>query len=242
MSAQRSKIKPEDSARVAAPPARKKVPFQIDQVFDKIRQAVEPFAKAAMFELADHGFRSLFEQLIACIISIRTRDEVTILTALRLFAAARTPDQIAALSVEAINDLIGACAFHEAKARTIRDIAAQTVAKHGGELPAEVQTLLELHGVGPKCAHLALGVACGQGHISVDIHVHRVTNRWGYVQARTPEMTMAALEEKLPRPYWIEINRLLVPFGKHICTGHRPYCSTCPVLEMCQQVGVVTHR
>ena len=144
--------------------------------------------------------------------------------------------------MEAIDDLIGACTFHEAKARTIRDIAAQTVAKHGGELPADVTALLELHGVGPKCAHLALGIASGQGHISVDIHVHRVTNRWGYVQANTPEITMAALEEKLPQQYWIEINRLLVPFGKRICTGHRPFCSTCPVLESCQQVGVTSHR
>jgi endonuclease-3 len=78
--------------------------------------------------------------------------------------------------------------------------------------------------------------------VSVDIHVHRVTNRWGYVHARTPEQTMAALEAELPRDYWVEINRLLVPFGKHICTGTRPRCSTCPVLDMCLQVGVTTHR
>ena len=97
-------------------------------------------------------------------------------------------------------------------------------------------------GVGPKCAHLVLGIACGEPFISVDVHVHRVTNRWGYVKASTPEKTMAALGEKLPRRYWIEINRLLVPFGKHICTGNLPHCSTCPVLEMCQQVGVTSHR
>ncbi|MGH2369581.1 MAG: endonuclease III domain-containing protein, partial [Chloroflexota bacterium] len=85
-------------------------------------------------------------------------------------------------------------------------------------------------------------IACGQPRIGVDIHVHRVTNRWGYVQARTPELTMAALEATLPEKYWVEINRLLVPFGKHICTGTLPRCSTCPVLDMCQQVGVGTHR
>jgi endonuclease-3 len=78
--------------------------------------------------------------------------------------------------------------------------------------------------------------------ISVDIHVHRVTNRWGCVAAGSPEATMRALERKLPREYWSEINRLLVPFGKHICTGQRPQCSTCPVLESCRQVGVTTHR
>jgi endonuclease-3 len=87
-----------------------------------------------------------------------------------------------------------------------------------------------------------LGIACGQPCNSVDIHVHRVTNRWGYVHGRTPEHTMAALETKLPQQYWVEINRLLVPFGKHICTGSRPRCSTCPVLDMCQQQGVQAPR
>jgi endonuclease-3 len=97
-------------------------------------------------------------------------------------------------------------------------------------------------GIGPKCANLAMGVACGEAVISVDIHVHRVTNRWGYVRATTPEKTMVALEQILPERYRVEINRLLVPFGKHICTGVSPKCSTCPVLEMCQQVGVTSHR
>jgi endonuclease III len=86
-----------------------------------------------------------------------------------------------------------------------------------------------------------LGIACDEPRIGADIHVHRVTNRWGYVQAATPELTMAALEQKLPRRYWVEINRLLVPFGKHICTGRLPHCSTCPVESMCQQVGVTRH-
>ena len=109
---------------------------------------------------------------------------------------------------------------------------------YDGNLPCDSEILLSFPGVGPKCAHLVLGIACGQPSISVDIHVHRVTNRWGYVKASTPEKTMTALEAKLPREHWIDINRLLVPFGKHICTGERPRCSTCPVLDMCQQVGV----
>ena len=87
-----------------------------------------------------------------------------------------------------------------------------------------------------------LGIACGQAQIGVDVHVHRVTNRWGYVAEKTPEKTMTALEAKLPKQYWVEINRLLVPFGKHVCTGTLPKCSTCPVLDMCRQVGVGSHR
>ena len=128
------------------------------------------------------------------------------------------------------------------KCHTIHAIARRAVAEHGGELPCDEDVLLSLKGVGPKCAHLTLGIACGRPFIGVDIHVHRVTNRWGYVAASTPEKTMAALEEKLPRRYWVEINELLVPFGKHVCTGTAPKCSTCPVLAMCRQVGVTRHR
>ena len=99
-----------------------------------------------------------------------------------------------------------------------------------------------MKGVGPKCANLALGVAAGEAAISVDIHVHRVVNRWGYIQANQPEKTLKALETKVPVEQWIDINRLLMPFGKHICTGNLPKCSNCPVLEFCEQVGVMKHR
>src|SRR4029078_6179761 len=102
--------------------------------------------------------------------------------------------------------------------------------------------MMSFRGVGPKCAKLAMGIACAEPGIGVDIHVHRVVNRWGYVQAATPEKTMAALQMKLPRDYRIELNSLLVPFGKHICTGRLPKCSSCPVLPWCRQVGVVEHR
>jgi endonuclease-3 len=221
---------------------KRQKPFQIDEAVRLIREAIRPWPKAAMFELAEEGFNSPFEQLIACIISIRTYDEVTLPTARKLFARARTPAEVSQLKVEEIDALISACSFHEGKAPQIKTIAQRTVDEFGGELPCSREVLLSFAGVGPKCANLALGVACGEPTISVDVHVHRVTNRWGYVSASTPERTMAALEAKLPRPYWIEINRLLVPFGKHICTGSLPRCSTCPVLDMCQQAGVKAHR
>jgi endonuclease III len=195
-----------------------------------------------MFALAEEGHRTLLEQVVACILSIRTRDEVSLVAARRLFAAGPTPERLATLSIPAIDRLIGDTSFHTAKAAQVRDIARRTVTEFGGELPCDVEVLRSFRGVGPKCAHLALGVACGERLISVDIHVHRVTNRWGYVRAPTPERTMAALAEVLPRRYWVEINALLVPFGKHVCTGRLPRCSTCPVLEMCRQVGVTAHR
>ena len=220
----------------------KKKPFDIDVALEHISKAVEPYPKAAMFELAEDGFDSPFEQLVACMISIRTYDEVSLPTARKLFARARTPKQMGKLTIQEIDDLIHACTFHERKAAQIHAIARQIIDEFDGNLPCDSETLLSFSGVGPKCANLVLGIACGQPFISVDIHVHRVTNRWGYVKASTPEKTMTALEATLPREHWIDINRLLVPFGKHICTGTMPKCSTCPVLDMCQQVGVKAHR
>lgn len=216
--------------------------FEIGRALAAIEVAVRPFPKAALFELAEAGYRSVFEQLIACLISIRTRDEVSLPVARRLFERARTPAEVAALTVDEIDALIGLATFHEAKARQIRAIAERTAIDYGDDLPADFDVLTAFAGVGPKCASLALGIAAGQSRIGVDIHVHRVTNRWGYVATRSPEQTMIALEAQLPREYWIAINRLLVPFGKHICTGARPRCSTCPVLAMCQQRGVTDRR
>jgi endonuclease-3 len=234
--------KPRGKRKPGETPTGGKRPFDIEEAMHRLREVTAPYPKAALFELAAEGHTSLFEILVACIISIRTRDETTLPIARRLFARARTPAAVAALSETEIDRLIGACTFHEPKAKTIRDIALRTVQEHGGTLPCDLDMLLSFHGVGPKCANLALGIACNLPLIGVDVHVHRVTNRWGYVQAKTPEKTMAALQEKLPQSYWVESNALLVPFGKHVCTGTRPKCSTCPLLEMCQQVGVTSHR
>ncbi len=219
-----------------------KKPFDIDQAIDRIRVAVAPLPKAAMFELAEEGFDSPFEQLVACIISIRTYDEVMLPTARRFFARAHTPLEVSRITPSEIDALIVASSFHERKAQQIHAMARRIVDDYDGTLPCDREILLSFQGVGPKCANLVMGVACGESWIGVDVHVHRVTNRWGYVQATTPERTMTALEAKLPQRYWVEINRLLVPFGKHICTGSLPHCSTCPVLDMCQQVGVEAQR
>ena len=216
--------------------------FDIDLVMELLREAVRPYPPAALFALYDDGYITPFEQLVACIISIRTRDETMYVTAKSLFEEARTPLQMSQLSPARIDDLIHASSFHENKAQQIFDIAVQITDELGGALPCDEQTLLSFHGVGPKCANLVLGIACDEAFIGVDVHVHRVTNRWGYVSTGRPEQTMVALMAKLPRKYWVEINRLLVPFGKHICTGARPRCSTCPLLGPCEQVGVVNPR
>lgn len=232
----------EDELEVGPELAEKKLPFEIHAVLEAIRPAIEPYPKAAMFELAERGFGSVFQQLVGCILSIRTRDEVTLPVSLRLLERAPTPASMLELSEAEIDALIGSVTFHEPKVLQIREIARQAVEDHGGELPCDRDLLMSFRGVGIKCANLVAGVACGQPYVSADIHVHRVTNRWGYIATRTPEETTEVLTEQLPGEYAIEINRLLVPFGKHICTGQAPKCSTCPVLQWCRQVGVTTHR
>ncbi len=239
MISRQSKAAPAPAAPPLEPP--EKLPFDLDEVLKRVEGAIRPFPKAALFELAAEGHASVFEQLAACIISTRTRDETTIAVARRLFAAAPTPEAVSRLGPARLDELIEACTFHEPKAHQIHAIALRAV-ELGGALPCDPALIESFHGVGPKCASLVLGIACGEPRISVDVHVHRITNRWGYVHTKSPEKTMKALEEQVPREHWIDVNRLLVPFGKHICTGERPRCSTCPALAFCRQVGVDEHR
>jgi endonuclease-3 len=249
MAIRRARSETKSTVKRSAPRAAKtamakgeKLPFDIDEVMRRIRAAVADVPDAAMFALRDLGYGTLFQQLVACIISIRTTDEVSLPTALALLEQAPTPKDVVALDVREIDSAIRSSTFHGAKAAQIHAVARRAVEEFGGELPADAEVLQSFAGVGPKCANLALGVARNVPRISVDVHVWRVVNRWGYVTGRTPEATLAALERALPKKYWIEINRRLVPFGKHICTGVRPKCSTCPVLSYCRQVGVMDPR
>ncbi|GAA0580752.1 endonuclease III [Craurococcus roseus] len=235
------------AAKPAAAPAAFEVPppgkdpFDIDEVFRLLRRAVAHLPKAAMFDLRDRGYGSPFEQLVSALISARTRDETTIPVCLRLFAAARTPEAMAALPDEEIVRLLHGATFPEPKARDIRTLSA-SIAAAGGRVPDTAEELMTLRGVGPKIAALTLGVGFGKPAISVDIHVHRIVNRWGYAAAATPERTMQALARVLPERYWIEINERLVPFGKFVCTGECPRCGSCPLVRQCRQVGVTAPR
>lgn len=219
-----------------------KQPFDLDTVLGRIEEAIRIYPKAAMFDLYEQGYNTLFEQLISCIVSIRTLDETTIPVSLRLFEKVRTPEQLLALDIPTLTQLLYGTTYPDQKAYTMHGIAERIVNEFNGKLPADFTTLTSLKGVGPKCANLALGVATGQAAISVDIHVHRVVNRWGYVHTKQPEQTLKVLENQVPREKWVNINRLLMPFGKHICTGTLPRCSTCPVLDYCEQIGVERHR
>lgn len=215
--------------------------FPIETMLRRIEEAIAQYPKAAMFSLREQGYNSLFEQLVSCIISIRTLDETTIPVSLRLFEKARTPEAMLALGREPLADLLFGSTFPGQKADTIRAVSEAAIA-NGGAVPQTFEALTALKGVGPKCANLALGVALGVPAISVDVHVHRVVNRWGLVQTSTPEKTLLVLEQIVPQNLWIDINRDLMPFGKFHCTAHLPKCSSCPVAEWCQRMGVTKHR
>jgi endonuclease-3 len=219
-----------------------KQPFDPEQAIVLLRQAVAGMPAPSMFELRSRGYGSLFQQVVACMISVRTYEEVSLPASVRLFEHASTAAGIAAIEVAEIDRLIAPSTFHERKAAQIREIAKTTVSTFDGELPCDEATVLAFPGIGPKCAALALGIACGQERLPVDIHVHRVANRWGVVTTKTPEQTQLALQEVFPPAHWLELNERLVPFGKSICTRLRPKCSACLLLDMCQQVGVTNPR
>jgi endonuclease III len=218
--------------------ARLKLPFNIPIGLKRIERAIKDFPKAMLYELADMQFNSIFHQLVACIISVKTLDEVSRNSALGLLKLAPTPEILAKLSEDEIHFFIEPVTYSEQKAKTLKALAQTILGKHDGQVPCELEAIQNLPGVSPQTANIVLGIACGTPRIGVSSHVHRVTNRWGCVHGISPAHTRLALEKIVPTRYWIDLNRLLVPFGKHICTTEEPKCSTCPVSEMCAQVGV----
>ncbi|MFN8473436.1 MAG: endonuclease III [Anaerolineae bacterium] len=183
-----------------------------------------------------------FRVLAATILSLRTQDRTTAQATPRLFALADTPQAMLALTPEQIEAAIYPVGFYRNKARTLLDLSRTLVEDYGGEVPDDLDTLLTLPGVGRKTANLVLTAGYNKPGICVDTHVHRITNRWGYVQTKTPEQTEMALREKLPPEYWIEINTLLVALGQNICHPTSPRCSICPVRQWCDRVGVTRSR
>jgi endonuclease-3 len=216
-------------------------PFPIDAVLTRVRAAVRAFEVPSV---TDEGRRRRdpFRVLIACVISLRTKDEVTDAAASRLFARADAPAAVLALPEAEIARLIFPAGFYRVKARQIRAICRRLLDAWGGRVPAELDALLTLPGVGRKTANLVQAEGFGRPAICVDVHVHRIVNRWGYLRTRTPEQTETRLRARLPRAWWIPINRLLVPFGRNVCRPVSPRCSACPVADACRRVGVERSR
>jgi endonuclease-3 len=190
-----------------------------------IRAAVQPTTLAEVERKRDP-----FRLLVACVISLRTKDEVTATSSARLFAVAATPAALAAVPETEIGRLIFPAGFYNSKARQLREIARRIAAEHGGAVPPSLDALLAFPGVGRKTANLVLGLGFG------------ISNRLGLVRTTTPEQTEHALEAVLPRRWWIDINDLLVTFGQHVCHPTSPRCSTCPLAARCPRTGVTRSR
>jgi endonuclease-3 len=186
--------------------------------------------------------RSPFRLLVACVISLRTKDEVTAESSQRLFSIAPNPDKLAELDVEIIAKAIYPAGFYNTKARQLKDIGRILRDEYGGEVPPDESPLLALPGVGRKTANLVLGLGFGIPAICVDTHVHRISNRLGLVITKTPEQTERALDEVLPRDLWVPINDLLVTFGQNRCHPTSPRCTECPLEDLCPRVGVTRFR
>ncbi|MBN1770209.1 MAG: endonuclease III [Deltaproteobacteria bacterium] len=186
--------------------------------------------------------RNPFEVLVATLLSLRTKDETTEPAAARLLAEASDPAAMLRLPAARIARLIYPVGFYRRKADQLREIARLLLERHGGRVPDDLDALLALPGVGRKTANLVLSAGFGLPGICVDTHVHRITNRWGYVATRHPDETELALRAKLPARHWPTINRLLVLFGKSVCQPVSPRCSECPVAARCARCGVGRHR
>ena len=183
-----------------------------------------------------------FRILVGCIVSLRTKDEVTYPATERLFAKASDPAGILKLTPRAIEKAIYPAGFYRTKARHIRAISEILLSRHGGKVPDTIEQLLQLPGVGRKTANLTVTLGFGKPGICVDTHVHRIANRFGWVETKTPDETEAALRRSLPKRWWIPINETLVRHGQQVCKPISPVCSTCPVVRACPRIGVALSR
>jgi endonuclease-3 len=207
-------------------------------VIRRLRRAQPAWRRTALADEAGDPFRVL----IACLLSLRTQDTTTAPAAARLFALADTPAAMLRLTTRQIERAIYPVGFYRTKARVILDLCRDLLERFGGRVPNELDALLTLKGVGRKTANLVVTLGFNAPGICVDTHVHRISNRLGYVRTRTPDETEMALRAKLPRRYWIGYNDLLVTFGQNVCAPVSPKCSACPVRALCRRVGVTTAR
>jgi endonuclease-3 len=216
-------------------------PAEIHRAMSILREESRSWRTPAVTIVAEDS-RSPYKVLVSCIISLRTKDEVTSQASKMLFEHAATPEAMQQLSAAEIAKLIYPAGFYRTKAEQILAISRRLVAEYDGRVPDSLDELLTFRGVGRKTANLVVTLGFGMPGICVDTHVHRICNRWGYVATRTPDATEMALRTQLPAEYWIEINDLLVAFGQNICLPVSPRCSICRLNELCARVGITRSR
>jgi len=210
----------------------------IDRVLATLERAVADWR----VPIVGHYRHDPYETLISCLLSLRTKDETTAAASARLFRLARTPRAMLRVPRRTIERAIYPVGFYRTKARTILEVSSVIVERHGGKVPGTIDELLELKGVGRKTANLVVTLAFRRYGICVDTHVHRISNRWGYVRSKTPHETEMRLRERLPRRHWRTYNDLLVAFGQNLCHPTSPWCSRCPLDGVCSRVGVTRSR
>jgi len=215
---------------------------QIHAVIKILRREVRQWQEPVVGVVARESARDPFRILISCLLSLRTKDKTTSEASARLFALSHTPAGLLKLSRRRIERAIYPVGFYRTKAKAIHAICRRLLEVYEGKVPQSIDELITLAGVGRKTANLVVTVGYQKPGICVDIHVHRISNRWGYVKTRTPEETEQALRARLPKRYWITFNDLLVPYGQNLCQPVSPFCSRCKLIDMCDQVGVVRSR
>jgi endonuclease-3 len=212
-----------------------------DEIHDVVRILKREIRQWPVPALAKY-IETPFTVLISCILSLRTQDRTTLAASDRLFAIATTPDSLLAVPAKKIEQAIYPVSFYRTKARTIHKICELLLSRHEGKVPSDLEELLALPGVGRKTANIVVTLGFQKPGIAVDTHVHRISNRLGYVRTRTPEKTEMALRRKLPPRYWIVFNDLLVAYGQNLCKPISPHCSMCRIARFCKRIGVKTSR
>ena len=207
----------------------------IDDVVKILKEADQP--KSDFVKLMD-SFKDPYLVLIACILSLRTNDKTTYPAALRMLELAKTPHDMKGIEVEDLAKAIYPVGFYENKAKQIIELSRQIDEELDGKVPDEIEELVKFKGVGRKTANLVLSLGFNKPAICVDVHVHRIFNRLGYIKTKNPEETEFALREKLPQKYWIDINTLLVTHGQNVCKPINPKCAQCPIEKYCKKIGV----
>jgi endonuclease-3 len=214
----------------------------MSRVIARLHREAPRWNTTALMAISEATGRDPFRILIACLLSLRTRDETTGPAAARLFALATTPATLLGLPLHQVERAIYPVGFYRTKAVVLHRVCADLLARFEGVVPSDLDMLLTLHGVGRKTANLVVTFGFALPGICVDTHVHRITNRLGFVRTRTPDATEIALRRRLPRRHWIDLNELLVAFGQHVCHPTSPHCSTCPVAPACARIGVRRSR
>ena len=204
----------------------------INKIVQTLQEAKQP--QSDFVKLMD-SFKDPYKVLIACILSLRTNDKTTYPATLRMLELAQTPSQMAKISPEVLEKAIYPVGFYKNKAKQIIELSKIIENDYAGHVPDTIEELCKFKGVGRKTANLVMTLGFGVPAICVDVHVHRIFNRLGYIKTKTPEETEFALREKLPKKYWIPINTLMVTHGQNVCKPVKPKCEICPIKQFCKK-------